>query len=114
MRAFVHLINYAFERNCTVVIEGEVMSSPDDAVAFVEGVDETAITIKKKIALEGGNIGAASLPRFLDKRVGTAYVSAYGLSDEETVIDHSDNLWFTDWELSYDDYQEWERMENEA
>ena len=99
MRAFVHLINYAFERGCTVVIEGEVMSSPDDAVAFVEGVDETAITIKRN-----------------DKRVGTAYVSAYGLDDEETVIDHSDNMWFTDWELCYDDDQAWERerMEDEA
>ena len=90
------------------------MSSPEDAVAFVEGVDVTAITIKRKVALEGDNIGAASLPRFLDKRVGVAYVSAYGLDDEETVMGHSDNMWFIDWALSYDDYQEWERMENEA
>ena len=99
MRAFVHLINYAFERGCTVVIEGEVMSSLEDAVAFVESVDETAITIKRN-----------------DKRVGTAYVSAYGLGDEETVIDHSDNMWFTDWELCYDDDQAWERerLEDEA
>lgn len=37
-------------------------------------------------------------------RVGSAFISAYGLEPYETVIDHSDNQWINAWSDAYTEY----------
>lgn len=91
MKAFEHLIRYALWNRCTVSVwdgeEWQVKRSDSfDAIRdAIESVDEAHIHIRDN-----------------GKAVAWAAVSAFGLADDETVIDYGDNTWMKEWEKTYD------------
>ena len=91
MKAYEHLIRYAIAHGATVSVwdgeETQENRSTDAAacIAAVESVDEAEIIIKDN-----------------DRRIGWARVSAYGLADDETVIDHTVNDYMDAWSAAYD------------
>jgi hypothetical protein len=92
MKAFKHLIKYALSAGHTVsVYDGEEWQVKRSTgykaiVEAVESVDEAQLRIRD-------NDG---------KVIAWALVSAYGLADDETVIDWSDNVFTEAGESAYD------------
>lgn len=90
MKAFKHLIKHALKEDCTVSVwDGEEFqvsksTSYKAIVDAVESVDEAQLHIRKD-----GEI------------VGWALVSAFGLEDDETVMDHSVNDFMEGWSALY-------------
>lgn len=78
MKAYEHLIDYALDFGFTISVwdgeEWQVKRSRDRAaiIEAVESVEEAKLRIRD----------------LADEVVGSAQVSAYGLADDETVIDH--------------------------
>lgn len=91
MKAYKHLIKHALNLGCTVsVFDGEEWqvkrsTSYKDIVEAVESVDEASLRIRQKDAI-----------------IGSAAVSAFGLADDETVIDHSLTSFMEEWSELYE------------
>jgi hypothetical protein len=91
MKAFKHLIKHALSMGCTVSVwDGEEWqvkrgTSYKAIVAAVESVDEATLRIRQ-----------------LDAVIGGALVSAYGLEDDETVMDYSESSFMLEWSELYE------------
>ena len=91
MKAYKHLIKYSLAQNCLISVwdgeEWQVKRSTGykAIIDAVESVEEAALRISDK----EGNF------------IATAYVSAFGLEDDETVIDNSDNEFMSAWDEAY-------------
>lgn len=94
MQAYKHFIKYALKDGYTVsVYDGEEWQVKRSTgykaiVEAVESVEEAQLRIRDK----DGNIK------------GWARVSAYGLEDDETMIDYSDNLYLESWVDCHNEY----------
>ena len=95
MKAYIPLTQYALSNGHNVsVLDGEewqVKESTDAAaiIEAIESVEEAEIFIT----------GAADDPARI---IGWALVSAYGLQDDETVIDFACNNYMLDWSSAYE------------
>lgn len=94
MKAYKHLVKYALSAGCTVSVwDGEEWQIKRSTgyraiIDAVESVEQAQIRIRDA----GGNMmGWASIIPSLD--------------DDETVADHSDNLWMNDWSYLSGIYQ---------
>jgi hypothetical protein len=91
MKAYKHLIKFALSQGHTVSVwdgeEWQVSRSKGflSINRAVESVEEAQLRIRDK---DG-------------KEVGWALVSAFGLDDDETVIDNTINPFMTAWEEAY-------------
>jgi len=91
MKAYKHLIKFALSCEYTVSVwdgeEWQVTKSEDYAeiVDAVESVEEAVLKIRR----EGGD------------SIASVTVSAYGLEDDETVVDYGLCSFMEDWEESY-------------
>ncbi len=91
MKAYEHLIDYTLDFGFTISVwdgeEWQVKRSRDRAaiIEAVESVEEAKLRIRDL----AGEI------------VGTAWVSAFGLADEETMMDWSDVDFLEAWEEAY-------------
>lgn len=92
MKAYRHLVIYAIAKNCTVSVwdgeEWQVKRSTnfDAVVDAIESVEEAEIVIRD---IEGN-------------KEAWILVGAFGLADDETVMDHSDNKFMQQWSAEYD------------
>ena len=92
MKAYKHLIKYAISKGYTIsVYDGEEWQvkrsvAYKEIVDAIESVEEAEMTIRDK----QGNKEAWVL------------CSAFGLADDETVMDYSDNKFMQDWSAAYD------------
>lgn len=90
MKAYKHLIKHALSLGCTVSVwDGEEWqvkrsTSYKAIVEAVESVEEAALRIRQQDAI-----------------IGSAAVSAFGLEDDETVIDHSLTTFMEEWSEIY-------------
>lgn len=94
MKAYIHLIRYALANDATVIVwdgggwdhNRAGIDNAHHLIAAVEAVDEAEITIRDKYC----------------NRLGWARVSAFGLADDETVIDYTVNDFMNEWEAAYE------------
>jgi len=92
MKAYEHLIDYALDFGFTVSVwdgeEWQVKRSRDRAaiIEAVESVEEAKLRIRD----------------LADEIVGSALVSAFGLADDETVVDHSVVDFLEAWAEAYE------------
>lgn len=92
MKAYAHLIRYALANGATVsVFDGEIWEvkrSTDyqTIVDCIESVEEAQLNIRDK---EGNPLGWAR-------------ISAFGLADDETVVDYTVNDFMNKWEAAYE------------
>ena len=92
MKTYKHLIRYAIANGANVSVwdgeEWQETRSADAAacIAAVESVEEAELVIRARN----------------DDRLGWARVSAFGLADDETVIDHTVNDYMDAWSAAYD------------
>lgn len=92
MKAYKHLIKHAITAGHTVsVYDGEVWevkrsTSYKEIVDCVESVEEAAMRIRDK---EGAIV------------VSSVTVSAFGLADDETVVDYTVTPFMDSWEATY-------------
>lgn len=92
MKAYEHLIDYALDFGFTISVwdgeEWQVKRSRDRAaiIEAVESVEEAKLRIRD----------------LADEVVGSALVSAFGLADDETVIDHSVVDFLEAWAEAYE------------
>lgn len=90
MKAYKHLIKHALSLGCTVSVwDGEEWqvkrsTSYKAIVEAVESVEEAALRIRQKDAI-----------------IGSAAVSAFGLEDDETVVDYSISSFMEEWSELY-------------
>jgi hypothetical protein len=95
VKAYAHLVQYALSNGHNVSVwdgeEWQVKKSTDAAaiIEAIESVEEAEISIT----------GAADDPARI---IGWALVSAYGLQDDETVIDFAYNDYMIKWETAYE------------
>jgi hypothetical protein len=99
MKAYRHLVKHALKQGFVVsVYDGEDWSVRQSdkfkqIIDEIEGLDEATINIWDiKVAPTGNG----------NRRVGTALILP-GLNPDETVADHSDNLWFNNWWKAYEE-----------
>ena len=91
MKAYRSLVKFALTNNCTVSVwdgeEWQVSRSrkPSEIISAIESVEAAGLTIRDG---EG-------------KWVASADVSAFGLADDETVIDWSVSPFMDQWEVGY-------------
>jgi hypothetical protein len=91
MKAYKHLVKFAFQHCYTVsVFDGEVWevkrsNAYKKIIDCIESVEEAQLRIRDS----EGNV------------IAWALVSAYGLDDDETVIDHTDNEFMQLWDKHY-------------
>ena len=92
MKAYEHLIDYALDFGFTISVwdgeEWQVKRSRDRAaiIEAVESVEEAKLRIRD----------------LADEIVGSALVSAFGLADDETVVDHSVVDFLEAWAEAYE------------
>ena len=91
MKAYAHLIRYALGNGGTVAVyDGEAWSprSTDYSriIEEVESVEEAELAIRDEMG----------------RRIAWARVSAFGLADDETVIDHTVSDYMDTWQEAYD------------
>lgn len=92
MKAYEHLIDYALDFGFTISVwdgeEYQVSRSRDRAaiIEAVESVDQARLRIRD----------------LRDEVVGVAQVSAYGLADDETVMDYTVVDFFEAWAEAYE------------
>lgn len=90
MKAYKHLIKHALSLGCTVSVwDGEEWqikrsTSYKAIVEAVESVEEAALRIRQQDAI-----------------IGSAAVSAFGLEDDETVVDYSISSFMEEWSELY-------------
>jgi hypothetical protein len=93
-KAYKNLVEYALSQGLVVsVYDGEEwqVKKSGDAKAIcdaIESVDEASIIIR-------------DADPFIIAYTARAYVSAYGLGPDETVIDYTDNEWMEEWWQQY-------------
>ena len=91
MKAYKHLVKHALASGNTIsVYDGEIWEVKRSTayqviIACIESVEEAQLRIRNS----DGEI------------IGWALVSAYGLADDETVIDYTVNEYMNKWEESY-------------
>jgi hypothetical protein len=87
MKAYRHLVKHALSKGLVVSVwDGEVWevqrsNKLKEITGCIESVEEAELKVRDA---DG-------------KLVGWALVSAYGLADDEMVIDWSDNEWMNEW-----------------
>jgi len=92
MKAYRHLVKHALKHGYAVSVwdgeEWQLKRSKgfESIVDAIQSVEEAEIRIRNTD----------------DEIVGWAKVSAYGLEDDETVIDHTVNSFMDSWQESYD------------
>ena len=92
MKAYRHLVKHCLAAGCTVsVFDGEVWevkrATREKLITdCIESVEEAQLRIRNK----DGEI------------VGWALVSAFGLADDETVVDYTVNEFMNGWEAAYE------------
>jgi hypothetical protein len=92
MKAYEHLVRYALAQgNRISVYDGEEWpvresTNAQEIIEHIESVEEAELIIKDPI----------------DRRDLWARVSAYGLADDETVIDYTVHSFTDDWQAAYD------------
>jgi len=92
MKAYQHLVRYALAQgNRISVYDGEEWpvsesTNAQEIIEHIESVEEAELIIKDPI----------------DRRDLWARVSAYGLADDETVIDHTAHGFLDNWQAAYD------------
>ena len=93
MKAYKHLVKHALSKGYVVSVwDGELYEVQrsgklKEIIDCIESVEEAELKIRDA---DG-------------KQVGWAMVSAYGLEDDETVMDWSDTDWMTDWFATYEE-----------
>ena len=91
MKAYKHLIKHALSMGCTVSVwdggEWQVnrCTGYQDIIDAIESVEEAQLRIIQH-----------------DKVIGWCLVSAFGLDDDETVIDHSTTPFMEEWSEVYE------------
>jgi hypothetical protein len=91
MKAYKHLIKHALSMNCTVSVwDGEEWQvRRNNCYSFIidaiESVEEAQLRIRQK-----------------DEIIGWALVSAFGLEDDETVVDHTCTSFMDEWSEVYE------------
>ena len=94
MKAYKHLVKFALKHGCYVSVwDGEEWQLKRSTgykaiVEAIESVEEAELKLRNAD----------------DEVVGWAKVSAYGLDDDETVIDHSVNEFMNIWDKYYNAY----------
>jgi hypothetical protein len=92
MKAYKHLVKHALAQGHTISVwdgeEWQVKRSVayQEIVDAIESVEEAEITIRD---IEGN-------------KEAWVLIGAFGLADDETVMDHSDNKFMQDWSAAYD------------
>jgi len=92
MKAYKHLVKHSLANNCLISVwDGEEWqlrgsNSYKAIIAAIESVEEAQIRI---------------IDKYTTDKMGWALVSAYGLDDEETVIDHSITAFMDAWDAAY-------------
>jgi len=92
MKAYKDLIKHSLAQGFLISVwdgeEWQVKASKKykEIVEAIESVEEASIRI---------------LDAYTGNKLGSALVSAYGLEDEETVIDHTDNDFLNNWWDNY-------------
>lgn len=90
MKAYKHLIKHALSMGCTVSVwdgeEWQVKRSTgyQAIIDAIESVEEAQLRIRQKDAV-----------------IGWALVSAFGLEDDETVVDHTCTSFMDEWSDIY-------------
>lgn len=90
MKAYRHLVKFALNKGCTISVwdgeEWQVKRSTDfhEIIDAIESVEEAELVIRNK-----------------NCDITWARVSAYGLEDDETVVDYYVNDFTKEWEKSY-------------
>lgn len=90
MKAYKHLIKHALNLGCTISVwDGEEWqvkrsTSYKAIVEAVESVEEAGLRIRQK-----------------DEIIGSASVSAFGLEDDETVVDYTISSFMEEWNEIY-------------
>jgi hypothetical protein len=91
MKAYKHLIKHCLSMNCTVSVwdgeEWQVRRSNcySHIIDAIESVEEAQLRIRQKDAI-----------------IGWALVSAFGLEDDETVVDHTCTSFMDEWSEIYE------------
>jgi hypothetical protein len=91
MKAYKHLIKHALSMGCTVSVwdgeEWQVKRSTGykAIIDAIESVEEAQLRIRQKEAV-----------------IGWALVSAFGLEDDETVMDHACTSFMDEWSEIYE------------
>lgn len=92
MKAYKHLVKHALAQGHTISVwdgeEWQVKRSVayKEIVDAIESVEEAEMTIRN---IEGN-------------KEAWVLIGAFGLADDETVMDHSDNKFMQEWSLAYD------------
>ena len=92
MKAYKHLVKYALSMGCTVSVwDGEEWQVRRNncysyIIDAIESVEEAQIRIRQH-----------------DVVIGWGLVSAFGLEDDETVIDHSTTPFMKKWSETYEE-----------
>ena len=92
MKAYKHLVKHSLAQGHTISVwdgeEWQVKRSVayKEIVDAIESVEEAEITIRD---IEGN-------------KEAWVLIGAFGLADDETVMDHSDNKFMQDWSAAYD------------
>lgn len=92
MKAYRHLVIYSLAKDCTISVwdgeEWQIKRSAnfEEIVDAIESVDEAEMTIRD---IEGN-------------KEAWVLCGAFGLADDETVMDHSDNKFMQEWSAAYD------------
>jgi hypothetical protein len=92
MKAYKHLVKHSLAQGHTISVwDGEEWqvkrsTSYKEIVDAIESVEEAEMTIRD---IEGN-------------KEAWVLIGAFGLADDETVMDHSDNKFMQEWSLAYD------------
>lgn len=87
MKAYKHLVKHSLAKGCTVSVwDGEEwqLSKSSSYKAIVEAVESVEV--------------AELSIRYQGEKMGWAMVSAYGLEDDETVIDYTETSFMKEWD----------------
>jgi hypothetical protein len=90
MKAYKHLVRYALADGANIsVFDGEEWQENRSTnaaaiIAAIESVEEAELIIKNN-----------------ERRIAWARVAAYGLADDETVVDYTVNDFMNAWETAY-------------
>jgi len=93
MKAYKHLVKFALAQGHVISVwdgeEWQVKRSNHykDIIDAIESVEEAELRIRSTEATNGG--------------LTLVWVSAFGLADDETVVDYYDNKFMQEWEEAY-------------
>jgi hypothetical protein len=99
MKAYKHLVKHALAKGLTVsVFDGEEWAvkrsvAHNEIIDAIESVEEAEIRIRDS---NGAPVGDKS-----SKIVGWALIIPFGMEDDETVADYTDNDFMNEWDQAY-------------